>query len=150
MVFLVVLFQVVCHNLLGLGMHCFKFFCISKFSLRNQLCFNRFFFINYLLLSLINFNTLSLICLPRVLTMRDQGDFLFSFCLLGSLWASYNCIGVSFLSLGNFSSMIMLKAWSMPWLGILLSHIWFKGLDFYCVPHFPHVPYPFYLISLSI
>lgn len=114
MVFLVVLFQVVCHNLLGLGMHCFKFFCISKFSLRNQLCFNRFFFINYLLLSLINFNTLSLICLPRVLTMRDQGDFLFSFCLLGSFWASYICIGVSFLSLGNFSSMIMLKAWSMP------------------------------------
>lgn len=61
------------------------------------------------------FNRLSLFCMFNVvLTMTCRGDFLSCSCLFGVLIISSTYVGMSLLSLGKFSSMILLKSRFMP------------------------------------
>lgn len=63
--------------------------------------------------SLVALNTLSLFFIFSALTIIFHRKFIFCPCLLGVVFASCISMGMSFLNLGNFSFMILLKIWSV-------------------------------------
>lgn len=63
--------------------------------------------------SLVVLNTLSLFFIFSALTIIFHRKFIFCPCLLGVVFASCITMGMSFLNLGNFSFVILLKIWSV-------------------------------------
>lgn len=87
------------------------------------------------------FNALSLLCVPRVLTMTCCRDFVFWSCLVFSASCVYR--DVTLISLGEFSSMTLLKFSSAPWtrlFSLIYAYYWkfccrccFKMSHFSCM-----------------
>lgn len=92
-------------------------------------------------LSLVAFDTLSLLCKRSVFPMPCCGDFLLQPCLFGGLYAFFQQHGVSFLSLGKFFAMILLKRQFMPLIQIIGIDEGEESLFFHSVPHFLCVPF---------
>lgn len=88
--------------------------------------------------------------------MIGHVEFLFLTCLFGVLCASCICMSILFLSFRRFSSMILLKSWSMPLiLDFFLSSMPRIHRSFHEVSMFLHIPFvhlktTFYLSYLLI
>lgn len=68
----------------------------------------------WLVFSLEAFSMFSWFCIFKVLTMACCMEFTFWTCIVRVLRAACISVHMSFLSLGKFSSMILLKIWSRP------------------------------------
>lgn len=106
---------VLCRRL-GLEMHSSNLIWLSKFPRRVNCCLDGLSFICDLRWGF----QYTLLCIHNVLTIISSKDFLFLSYLLDVLCVSFIWVGMSFFSLGKFSSIVLLKIWSMPWIGNLL------------------------------
>lgn len=109
--------------------------------------------LRFIIIIIIAFRTFSLFYILNVLAIISFGEFFFVFFwpyLCGVLCVSLICMGMTLHSLGTFSSMILLKSYTI-WFGLLLPHAYnSKVWSFHGAPHFLYVPVVLRSYSLFI